>query len=138
MTRMLRCRQCPARMHSMHAAKRQLRADCQHGPAASLLPALRGIRPYAALLALGVISDAILFHLFTPLGVSVVNTDGSRDGGELFALACGVWASAAILIIGGAQTVARLSGLSRRCEADVARCARHGVHPASAPSRTAN
>ncbi|QXQ07744.1 hypothetical protein KX816_06995 [Sphingosinicellaceae bacterium] len=66
---------------------------------ASLLPALRGIRPYAALLALGVISGAIFFHLFTPLGVSVVNADGSRDGGELFALACGVWVSAAILIL---------------------------------------
>lgn len=30
-----------------------------------------------ALLALGVISGAIFFHLFTPLGVQVVNTDGS-------------------------------------------------------------
>ncbi len=66
---------------------------------ASLLPALRWVRPYAALLALGVISGAIFFHLFTPLGVSVLNTDGSRDGGELFALACGVWVSAAILIV---------------------------------------
>ena len=66
---------------------------------ASLVPALRGIRPWAALLALGVISGAIFFHLFTPLGVSVVNADGTRDGGELFALACGVWVSAAILIL---------------------------------------
>ncbi len=66
---------------------------------ASLIPALRGLRPYAALLSLGVISGAIFFHLFTPLGVSVLNTDGSRDGGELFALACGVWVSAAILIL---------------------------------------
>jgi hypothetical protein len=65
---------------------------------ASLVPAMRGLRPWAALLALGVISGAIFFHLFTPLGVSVVNTDGTRDGGELFALACGVWASAAMLI----------------------------------------
>ncbi|MBV8971420.1 MAG: hypothetical protein JO290_03920 [Sphingomonadaceae bacterium] len=65
---------------------------------ASLLPAFRGVRPYAALLGLGVISGAIFFHLFTPLGVSVVNTDGTKDGGELFALACGVWVSCAILI----------------------------------------
>lgn len=43
-----------------------------------------------ALVALGVISGAIFFHLFTPLGVQVRNTDGSLDGGELFALACGV------------------------------------------------
>ncbi len=65
---------------------------------ASLVPALRAIRPWAALLALCVISGAIFFHLFTPLGISVVNTDGTRDGGELFALACGVWVSAAVLI----------------------------------------
>ncbi len=53
-----------------------------------------------ASLALGVISGAIFFHLFTPLGVQVVNTDGSLDGGQLFALACGVWvASAGILML---------------------------------------
>jgi hypothetical protein len=53
-----------------------------------------------ALLALGVISGAIFFHLFTPLGIEVVNSDGSRDGGELFILACGVWlASVAILVL---------------------------------------
>lgn len=51
-----------------------------------------------ALLALGVISGAIFFHLFTPLGVQVRNTDGSLDGGQLFALACGVWAAAAALL----------------------------------------
>lgn len=62
---------------------------------ASLVPTLRGIRPWAALLALGVISGAIFFHLFTPLGVSVLNA----DGGELFGLACGVWVSAAVLIV---------------------------------------
>jgi uncharacterized membrane protein YphA (DoxX/SURF4 family) len=52
-----------------------------------------------ALLALGVISGAIFFHLFTPLGVQVRNTDGSLDGGELFALACGVWIAAAVLLV---------------------------------------
>lgn len=51
-----------------------------------------------ALLSLGVISGAIFFHLFTPLGVQVRNTDGSLDGGQLFALACGVWAAAALLL----------------------------------------
>ncbi len=65
---------------------------------ASLAPALRWVRPFAAALALGVISGAILFHLFTPLGVSVVNADGSQDGGLLFAMACGVWLSAATLL----------------------------------------
>ena len=51
-----------------------------------------------AMLALAVISGAIFFHLFTPLGIQVRNTDGSLDGGELFALACGVWIAAAALI----------------------------------------
>ena len=65
---------------------------------ASLAPRFRGLRPMGALLAIGVISGAIFFHLFTPLGVSVLNTDGTRDGGLLFGMACGVWASAATLL----------------------------------------
>lgn len=52
-----------------------------------------------ALLAIAVISGAIFFHLFTPLGVQVRNTDGTLDGGELFALACGVWISAVIIVV---------------------------------------
>ena len=51
------------------------------------------------LLSLGVISGAIFFHLFTPLGIQVVNADGSLDGGQLFALACGVWVAAAVLLV---------------------------------------
>lgn len=65
---------------------------------ASLAPRLRILRPFGALMALGVISGAIFFHLFTPLGVSVLNADGTHDGGLLFGLACGVWISAAILL----------------------------------------
>ena len=65
---------------------------------AALLPQLQWLRPIGALMALAVISGAILFHLFTPLGVSVLNADGTRDGGLLFGLACGVWISAAILL----------------------------------------
>jgi hypothetical protein len=66
---------------------------------AALFPALRWLQPWGALLALGVISGAIFFHLFTPLGVSVRNADGSYDGGLLFALACGVWLSAVALLL---------------------------------------
>ena len=51
----------------------------------------RGLQVLGAALGLGVISGALFFHLFTPLGVAVANTDGSSDGGELFMLACGVW-----------------------------------------------
>ena len=52
-----------------------------------------------ALLALAVISGAIFLHLFTPLGVQVVDSDGRLDGGELFILACGVWLSAAAILV---------------------------------------
>ena len=61
-----------------------------------------------ALLAVGVISGAIFFHLFTPLGVQVRNTDGSLDGGELFVLACGVWVSAALLLAMHRDTIGAL------------------------------
>lgn len=59
----------------------------------------RALQVLGAALGLGVISGAIFFHLFTPLGVAVRNADGSNDGGELFALACGVWLSCAMLLI---------------------------------------
>jgi hypothetical protein len=58
----------------------------------------RVVQVLGAAMGLGVISGAIFFHLFTPLGVAVVNTDGSSDGGELFLLACGVWLSCAVLL----------------------------------------
>ena len=43
-------------------------------------------------MAFGIITGAIFFHLFTPLGIDV------GDGGVLFAMACGVWASATALL----------------------------------------
>lgn len=58
----------------------------------------RLVQVAGAALGLGVISGAIFFHLFTPLGIAVINTDGSSDGGELFTLACGVWVSCALLL----------------------------------------
>lgn len=58
----------------------------------------RALQVLGAALGLAVISGAIFFHLFTPLGVAVINTDGTSDGGELFALACGVWVACAALL----------------------------------------
>ncbi|NKF24034.1 hypothetical protein [Solimonas marina] len=58
----------------------------------------RVLQGLGALLGLAIISGAICFHLFTPLGVQVVNSDGTKDGGELFALACGVWACCTALL----------------------------------------
>jgi hypothetical protein len=78
---------------------------------ASLAPALRGLRPFGALLGLGVISGAIFFHLFTPLGVSVPNADGTMDHGLLFGLACGVWLCNALLLFADRD---RLLALAQR------------------------
>lgn len=65
---------------------------------ASLALRKPGLQIVGAALALAVISGAIFFHLFTPLGVQVRNGDGSLDGGELFVLACGVWVSAVLIL----------------------------------------
>jgi hypothetical protein len=75
---------------------------------AGLRQRFRILRPIGAGMALGVITGAVFFHLFTPLGVSVLNTDGSRDGGLLFAMACGVWISAAILLATNAHLLLSL------------------------------
>ncbi len=53
--------------------------------------------PLGALLALGVISGAIMSHL-TKLGIAVVNSDGSSDGGLLFGLALVVFVGSAALL----------------------------------------
>jgi hypothetical protein len=66
---------------------------------ASVLILIPATRVFGALLGLGVISGAIFFHLFTPLGVvRVVDTLGNTDGGVLFVMACGVWLASAILV----------------------------------------
>ena len=44
-------------------------------------------------MAIGIMTGAISFHLFTPLGVEILG-----DGGELFVLACGVWISGWIIL----------------------------------------
>ena len=62
--------------------------------AGAALATLRGLQVLGAALGLGVISGAIFFHLFTPLGVEI-----NGDGGTLFGLACGVWLSALSILI---------------------------------------
>ena len=66
--------------------------------AGAVMSSRRAVQVLGAAMGLCVISGAIFFHLFTPLGIAVVNTDGSSDGGELFLLACGVWLSCAALL----------------------------------------
>ena len=66
---------------------------------ASILLFIPRTRVWGALLALGIISGAIFFHLFTPLGVvRVVDDAGNTDGGVLFMMACGVWLASLITV----------------------------------------
>lgn len=66
---------------------------------ASILLLIRRTQPLGALIGFFVISGAIFFHLFTPLGVSVVIDEaGNRDGGQLFALAVGVFVSTLVVM----------------------------------------
>lgn len=74
---------------------------------ASILLFVPRLRFVGAGAAMVIISGAIVFHLFTPLGVEIMG-----DGGLLFGLACGVWvASAAILLIEREKVIAFLTAL---------------------------
>jgi hypothetical protein len=77
--------------------------------AGTLFPSLRFLRPLGALLGLAVMSGAISFHLFTPLGINVAG-----DGGALFYTACATWLGAlALLVMRGSERrdLARRLGL---------------------------
>jgi hypothetical protein len=56
-------------------------------------PRLRRFQGIGALLALSIMTGAIFFHLFTPLGI-----DPNNDGGGLFAAACAVWLASLVLV----------------------------------------
>lgn len=74
---------------------------------------IKRTRSYGALLGLMVISGAIFFHLFTPLGVvRVVNAAGDTDGGVLFYMACSVWVSCALIFALEKKMFSRTSNLS--------------------------
>lgn len=87
--------------------------------AGTLVAGWRLAQAIGAVLSLGVISGAIFFHLFTPLGVEVINADGSGDGGTLFMLACGVWIAAAILTWQRRASAETAQAPSRRIAAPV-------------------
>ncbi len=60
---------------------------------ASILLLMPRTRIFGAAMAIGIMTGAIFFHLFTPLGVVIMG-----DGGELFTLACGVWISGWVIL----------------------------------------
>lgn len=61
---------------------------------AGLTMRFRPLSVLGALVGLAVMTGAISFHLFTPLGI-----DPNDNGGGLFVAACGVWLSLATLLI---------------------------------------
>ncbi len=61
------------------------------------------LNPLGALMSMGVMSGAIFFHLFTPLGIDV-----QGDGGALFFMAVGVWISSCILVLINKEKLFRL------------------------------
>ncbi len=58
------------------------------------IPVLGRFQVVGAGVGLAVMTGAIGFHLFTPLGI-----DPNQDGGGLFMAACAVWLSCAILLV---------------------------------------
>lgn len=69
----------------------------------SLLPGLKRLRILGALIAVAVMSGAVSFHLFTPLGI-----DPNNDGGGLFAMAVVVWLSSIAMLVAGRSVIAQL------------------------------
>ena len=60
----------------------------------AFLPRLKRLRALGSVIGLAVMTGAISFHLFTPLGI-----DPNSDGGGLFMAAIGVWLGCAVLLI---------------------------------------
>lgn len=66
---------------------------------ATILLVIPKSRMWGALLGLGLMTGAIFFHLFTPLGVArVIDDAGNTDNGVLFIMACIAFLSNALLI----------------------------------------
>jgi hypothetical protein len=61
---------------------------------ASLVPALKRLRAIGALIAAAVMTGAVSFHLFTPLGI-----DPNNDGAGLFMMAVVVWLTSLAMVV---------------------------------------
>ena len=65
-----------------------------------LVPALRRLQTLGAAIAVAVMTGAVSFHLFTPLGI-----DPNNDGGGLFAMAVVIWLSSIAFLIAHRHTL---------------------------------
>jgi hypothetical protein len=75
---------------------------------ASILLFMPRTRIFGATLAIGIMTGAIFFHLFSPIGVVILG-----DGGELFTLACGVWISGWIILALSRDEIRAWAGIVR-------------------------
>lgn len=74
-----------------------------------LLPRFTRLNALGALIGVAVMSGAVSFHLFTPLGV-----DPNNDGGGLFAAALTIWVTSIVLLLIRRNEISRLlSDLAR-------------------------
>lgn len=92
---------------------------------AGLFPRFVRLNALGALIGLCVMTGAVGFHLFTPLGI-----DPNQDGGGLFAAACTIWLTSIVLLIIRRN---HLVGLAR----DLGRAFAPAPDAASAPVRKA-
>lgn len=67
--------------------------------------AFRRLQTLGTLMAVAVMSGAVSFHLFTPLGI-----DPNNDGGGLFAMAVTVWVGSLTLLIVRRKTLFNIVG----------------------------
>jgi uncharacterized membrane protein YphA (DoxX/SURF4 family) len=74
-----------------------------------LLPRFVRLNALGVLIGLAVMTGAVSFHLFTPLGV-----DPNNDGGGLFAAACTIWVTSIVLLIIRRREIAWLASDLRR------------------------
>lgn len=70
-----------------------------------IIPALRRLQALGALIALAVMSGAVSFHLFTPLGI-----DPNNDGGGLFMSAVIIWVTSLVMLAIRRKELAGLLG----------------------------
>lgn len=90
-----------------------------------LLPRFVRLNALGAAIGLAVMTGAVSFHLFTPLGI-----DPNNDGGGLFAAAVTIWITSIVLLFLRRNEVAALLG-------DLARALVPTPKPAASTMRTA-
>lgn len=70
------------------------------------IPALSRLQVFGSALGVAIMTGAISFHLFTPLGI-----DPNSDGGGLFVAACLVWLSCVVMLV-----IRRQDALALACD----------------------